>query len=92
MKQKLGKGIFLVALALLAGVLAACPLGRGSKKIGEKCAANNDCAGARCEALVCTTSCQSDTDCAAATVKMACKGNEKSATNPEGRGACAVTP
>jgi hypothetical protein len=89
MNQKLGLGIVLV---LLATTLAACPLGRGSKKLGEKCAAHNDCANARCEALVCTTVCQSDADCSAAAVKMTCKGNEKSATNPDGKDACAVSP
>lgn len=77
---------------LLLPMLAGCPLGRGSKKLGEKCAANNDCADARCEADVCTAACKADADCASAAVKMACKGNSKSATNAEGWGVCAASP
>lgn len=77
-------------LALLALSLAACPLGRGSAKLGETCDHNNGCADARCEANLCTKACKSDADCSPAAVKMVCKGNLKTDTNPEAWGVCAA--
>ena len=45
------KTLFAGTLAvLLVATLAGCPLGRGSKKVGEKCADNNECAQAHCQA------------------------------------------
>ncbi len=89
MKRAFGHGFLLL---LVVASLTACPLGRGSKKLGEKCDSNNDCAAARCEAQLCTTVCKTDADCAGAATKMACKGNTKSDTNPEANGACAASP
>lgn len=85
--KKIGQAILLLSLAT---ALTACPLGRGSKKIGEQCSANNDCAEARCEANLCTKACKTDADCATAAVKMNCKGNVKTDLNPEAYGVCAT--
>lgn len=82
-----------LAVALLFAsvcTLAACPFGRGSKELGEECEHHNDCAGAWCEAKVCSAACRSDADCAPAKTPMKCVGNVKSKNNPEGYGACAV--
>ena len=74
----------------LVAALSACPLGRGSKKLGEKCSSANDCAQASCHDQLCTASCKTDADCAAAATKMVCKGNVKSDVNPEAKGTCAA--
>lgn len=89
MKKKLMRGLLLATMSL---TLAACPLGRGSKKLGEACASSNECEGARCQASLCTSACKSDADCSPASVRMKCEGNTKSATNPEAWGVCAVSP
>ncbi len=87
--HRLGFGTMCLLLAL---ALAGCPLGHGSKKIGEKCTANNDCAEVHCLASMCVKACKTDNDCAEAAVKMTCTGNVKSETNPEAYGLCSAAP
>ncbi len=64
------------SLALLAIVLASsflgCPLGRGSKKVGEPCESNTQCARSHCAAGLCTAACKSDGDCVSAGPAMVC--------------------
>lgn len=79
-----------IALAAMVASVAACPLGRGSKELGETCERNTDCANAMCPDKVCSKSCKADADCAPAKVKMICKGNAKTESNKEGNGRCAV--
>jgi hypothetical protein len=80
-----------LALLAMTAALVACPAGHGHKKIGETCAANNDCADVHCEAKVCVKACKTDADCAVAAVPMTCTGNTKTATNPDAYGLCSVS-
>lgn len=87
-------------------LLAGCPWGRGSKKLGEACRVGNDCANAHCTSelvkddpsarqdpsWVCTQTCTSDADCVTSVRKLACKVSLAPVTNPEKRGICVVAP
>lgn len=77
----------LIAIVVLVGATAGCPLGRGNKQVGDKCDSNNDCAGARCTetSKICSTSCKSDADCGG---KLACVDIGKES----GLGHCDVKP
>ena len=52
-------------LVITVVMLAGCPLGRGSKKVGESCSHANDCAEARCseKSRICTKACKGPSDC-----------------------------
>ena len=80
------KIILTTTVAWLALTLAGCPLGRGSKKLGDPCNHNNECAGARCASGMCTTACKSDAECATPSVKLVCKGMP--ASDPQAYGVC----
>ena len=58
-------GAPMIAVVAIAASLLGCPLGRGNKQVGEACADNNQCAGARCSdtSKICTKHCATDADC-----------------------------
>lgn len=62
---RVGRGAFALVGVLLVLFAAGCPLGRGSKKYGEACVDNNQCADANCAEIgkFCTKSCADDAEC-----------------------------
>jgi hypothetical protein len=81
----------LVALLVLGVLGSGCPLGRGSKKLGDECKDNNQCEKAHCESGICTNACKTDAECATPKLKLTCV-IDPSPTNTEKYGICKKAP
>ena len=80
---------------LIAATTVGCPLGKGSKQLGEECQFMNDCASLICTSdhapnhppptksgpFYCSATCKSDADCGGAKVKMVCKADAAGTTH-----------